>query len=441
MLAYTVGDDREVDARLLRWDVVGSLGHVEALSRGGVITTRERGAMRRALRGALRALDRGELSIGAEHEDGHSAVEFWLTRHHGDVGERIHAGRSRNDQVTLDLRLFQKDATLAIHAGALGLAGTLLDFAARHRRTLWPGYTHQRIAMPSSAGAWAAGLAEQLIDSAEAVAGIWPRLDRSPLGSAAGYGAPLPIDREASARALGFGGVDQVVTTVQNARGQLEAAVLAWCTDIAHPLARLSSDVILWSSDEFGWLRLPVELSTGSSIMPQKRNPDLFELTRARAATVSGELATVLSVRTGLGGGYHRDFQLLKAPLIRGTDHTRAMLSMLTLAVPSLGVDRSAAREALRNEVFATDLVMARVRDGVPFRRAYREVAAMVKRGESVPVPSAAEVLAARRSTGGLGNLPLAALRRRARSAQRWNATQRRRFETAITRLINGGGR
>jgi argininosuccinate lyase len=441
MLAYTVGDDREVDTRLLRWDIIGSLGHVEALAAGGIISTRERAAMRRALQAALKALDQGELTIGKEHEDGHSAVEFWLTRNFGDVGERIHAGRSRNDQVTLDLRLFQKDAVLGVHQGALELAAALLDFASRHRKVIWPGYTHQRIAMPSSAGAWAAGLAEQLIDSAEAVQGIWPRVDRSPLGSAAGYGVPLPLDRAATAKALGLAGVDQVVTTVQGARGQLEAAVLSWCVDVAHPLARLSGDVIIWSSDEFGWITLPADLSTGSSIMPQKRNPDLFELTRARAAALTGDLATVLSLKTGLAGGYHRDFQLLKAPLIRGIDRTREMLTMLAIAVPRLGVDSNAARRALRNEVFATDLVMARVRDGEPFRRAYRDVAAMVKRGDQVPVPSTDEILTARSSTGGLGNLPIPSLRARLRSGQRWNAAARRRFEAAITRLIGGRSR
>src|SRR5690606_14908111 len=196
MLAYTIGDDRELDTRLLGWDILGSLGHVEALCGGGVISERERGRMRRALKGALTALQQGKLYIGSQHEDGHSAVEFWLTRHHGDVGERIHAGRTRNDQVALDLRLFQKDAVLGIHRGAATLAMELLAFAAKHRKVVWPGYTHQRIAMPSSAGAWAAGAAEQLLDAVEAVAGIWPRVDRSPLGSAAGYGVPLPLDRE-----------------------------------------------------------------------------------------------------------------------------------------------------------------------------------------------------------------------------------------------------
>lgn len=439
MLAYTVGSDREVDARLLRWDVLGSLGHVEALFQGGIISARERQAMRRALRGALAAVDAGTLVIGPEHEDVHSAVEFWLTAHHGDVGERIHAGRSRNDQVALDIRLLLKDTVLALHALMADVAGGLLALAAAHRRVIWPGYTHQRIAMPSSAGAWAAGYAEQMLDAADAVHGVWPRIDRSPLGSAAGYGVPLPLAREATARALGFAGIDQVVTTVQGARGQLEAAVLAWCVDAAHPLQRVSGDVILWSSEEFGWIILPEELSTGSSIMPQKRNPDLFELTRARAAAVTGDLATVLAIKGGLAGGYHRDFQLLKAPLFRGLDATGEMLAMLRTAIPRLGVDAARARTALRNEVFATDAALRRVRGGEAFRVAYRDVASRVKRGEQVPEPSSADVLAARTSAGGLGNLPLGALRARMRAAQRWNAARRRSFERALERLVQGG--
>ncbi|HET9066500.1 MAG TPA: lyase family protein [Gemmatimonadales bacterium] len=436
MLAYTVGDDREIDTRLLRWDVLGSLGHLESLRGGEIITAREYTRMRRALRAAVHAVDTGALTIGSMHEDAHSAVEFWLTQHHGDVGTRVHAGRSRNDQVTLDLRLYLRHELLAVHVQLGALVDALLRFATKHRRVIWPGYTHQRIAMPSSAGAWAAGYAEQLLDTIEAFAGLWPRLDRSPLGSAAGYGAPLPLDREAAARALGFGGVDQVVTAVQNARGQLEAAALFWCLDGAHALAKLSADVILYSSDEFGWLTLPSALSTGSSIMPQKRNPDLFELTRARAAALEGDFHAVMALKRGLPGGYHRDFQLLKAPTLRGLTRTREMLGMLTTAVPALGVDARRAAAAMRPEIFATDEAMRRVRDGTPFRDAYRAVAATVKGGGDVPRLSSREILAHRASTGGLGNLGVPALRTRLRTAQRAAATRQRHLDRALARLI-----
>ncbi len=435
MLAYTVGDDRVVDQRLLRYDVLGSLGHIEALRAGGLISRTEHLAMRQQLRAAMRAVARGELQIGPEHEDGHSAVEFWLTARRRGLGERLHTGRSRNDQVALDLRLYLRDVVVELH-GAMGqVIAALLAFARQHQRILWPGYTHQRIAMPSSAGAWAAGYAEQLLDTLDTTAGLWPRLDRSPLGSAAGYGVPLPLDREAAARALGFGGVDQVVTSVQNSRGQIEAATLFWCLDGAHALAKLSADVILYSSAEFGWLRLPAALSTGSSIMPHKRNPDLFELTRARAAALEGDLHEVMAIRRGLAGGYHRDFQLLKAPVIRGVERMQEMLGMMTTAIPALTVDADRARQALSPEVFATDEVMRRVRLGEPFRRAYRAVAAAVARGESVPIPSAAAILEARRSTGGLGNLGLPVLRRRLGQAVRWQRTTRRRIDAACARL------
>jgi argininosuccinate lyase len=435
MMRYTVGDDRETDARLLRWDVIGSLGHVEALARGRVISSRERGGMRRALRAALVAVDSGALTIGPRHEDGHSAIEFWLTDRFGGIGERVHTGRSRNDQVATALRLFLKDQVLGLHVMMTELARVLLLFARTHRTAIWPGYTHQRAAMPTSGGIWAAGLAEGILDAADAVAGFWPALDRSPLGSAAGYGVPLPLAREAAARALGFAGIDQVVTTTQGSRGVLEAQVLFWCTVAAHQCARLSSDVALFSADEFGWFRLGAAWSTGSSIMPQKRNPDLFELTRARAAALEGDLATVMAVKGRLPTGYHRDFQLLKAPVMRGIERTGEMLGVLAAALPHLEVDRDRGRAAVSGDLLATDEVMRRVRSGEAFRRAYRGVAAQVARGEPIPTVGADALLHSRSSTGSMGRVPLVALAARMRAARRWQHAERSRFDRAITRL------
>ena len=286
MLDYTVGSDRELDARLLRWDVLGSLGHAEGLRASGLLTPAEHARLRAGLRAALRAVDAGRLRIGRSDEDAHTAVEQWLTRRGRDAGERLHTGRSRNDQVTCDLRLHLKDGLLDLHAGALAVADALAAFGARHARVLLPGYTHQRRAMPSSVALWAGALAEGLLDTAESLPALWARVDRSPLGSAAGYGVPLPLRREAAARALGFAALDHNVATVQNGRGKLEAAVLFWCAQLGHDLSRLSADVILYSAEEYGYFVLPASLATGSSIMPHKRNPDLFELTRARAAAL-----------------------------------------------------------------------------------------------------------------------------------------------------------
>ena len=279
--------------------------------------------------------------------------------------------------------------------------------------------------MPSSVGLWAGAYAEGLLDTAESLEDLWPRLDRSPLGSAAGYGVPLPLRREVAAKALGFAGLDRNVATVQGGRGKLEAAALFWCTQLGHELARLSQDAILYSGDEFGFLTLPPELSTGSSIMPQKRNPDLFELTRGRAAAVESDLAAVLLLKSKLTSGYHRDFQLLKEPLMRGLDRTEAMLSALSAALPLLGVDRARCAAALDGGLLATDEVMRRVEGGQAFRVAYREVKAALARGDDLPSPSSAQIVSRRRSTGGLGDLGLAQARARARRAARWNSRRR----------------
>jgi len=435
LMAYTVADDREWDSRLLRWDILGSLGHAEGLRRSRIITPTAHLRMQRLLRSALRSAEAGRLTIGTEHEDVHSAVELWLTRRDRRTGGMLHTGRSRNDQVALDVRLYLKDRVLSLHARAAALADVLIGFAAANRTALWPGYTHQRRAMPSSAGLWAGAYAEGLLDTIEAVAALWPRLDRSPLGSAAGYGVPLPLDRKAAARALGFRELDHNVAGVQNARGKLEAAVLHWCTELGHEMSKLSSDVILFSAEEFGWLRLPPDLATGSSIMPQKRNPDLFELTRARSALVEGALFTVHALKAKLPGGYHRDFQFLKSPLMRGIETTDEMLAMLTVAVPRLEVDRARGRAALTGDILATDEALRRTRAGQPFREAYLDVSRELKAGAQMPSIADRELTAARTSAGALGNLELGLARARVARARRWWRTERRRFDDAMLRL------
>ena len=435
VLDLTVGDDRYWDSHLIRFDVLGSLGHVEALRASGLLTGAEYQKLRAGLRAALAAVERGRLVIGAEHEDAHSAIETWLTRRLGRTGERLHTGRSRNDQIACDLRLFLKDRLSAVAYGALAVSSALLEFAARHRTALWPGYTHTRRAMPSSAGLWAAAVAEGLLDTLETLPALWVQVDRSPLGSGAGYGVPLPLDREAAARALGFSAVEHNVAAVQNGRGKLEAAALFWCTQLGHDLSRCAGDVIQLSAEEYGWLVLPASLTTGSSIMPHKRNPDLLELARACAAALEGDLAAVLALRGKLTSGYHRDFQLLKEPLIRGTRRTLELLGIMGLVVPSLGVDRARGLAALEGGALATDEVMRRVELGVPFRRAYRDVALALKRRERFPTPSSARLIARRNSTGGIGRLGLDLVWRRWRAVERWCERERDRFETAMRRL------
>jgi argininosuccinate lyase len=440
VLDYTVGNDREIDAELLRWDVLGSLGHVEGLRASGLLGPADHRRLRVGLRAALRAVAAGRLRIGRRDEDAHSVVERWLTDRIGPAGERLHTGRSRNDQVACDLRLLLKDRLLGLHARALALVDGCLRFAARHRTALWPGYTHTRPAMASSAGLWAAALAEGLLDTAESIGAVWAQVDRSPLGSAAGYGVPLPLRREAAARALGFAAVEHNVAAVQNGRGKLEAGVLFWCVQLGHDLSRLATDVVLLSGEEFGLLQLPARFATGSSIMPQKRNPDVFELTRARAAALEGDLAAILAVRAKLTSGYHRDFQLLKEPLLRGLARAGSMLEAMTAVLPEIGVSRERGRSMLAGGVLATDWALARAEAGLPFRAAYREVAARLAAGETPPSLPGRELLARRRTPGGVGRLDLGVPRRRLAAQRRWGRRGRARFDRALRRLAGRRG-
>ena len=435
VFAYTAGDDRAWDARLLRWDVLGSIGHVEGLRSSKVLSAAEARALTAGLRDAFAAAEAGELTIGPEDEDVHTAVERWLTRRDPEAGARLHTGRSRNEQIALDLRLFLKDRLLAIHDAGLELAAALFAFAARHADVLWPGYTHQRRAMPSTAGLWAAAYAEGLLDTLETLPALWVQVDRSPLGTGAGYGVPLPLRRDVAARALGFGGVVVTAPAAQNGRGKLEAAALGWCAQLGHEVARLAADAIVYGADEYGFLVLPPALATGSSLMPQKRNPDVFELSRARAASVDADLAAILRLKAGLTGGYHRDLQLLKEPLLRGLDRTEEMLRMMARAAGELEVDRERGRAALEGGALATDEVLRRVEGGTPFRAAYRQVSAEAAGGAAFPPPADADVLARRRALGSPGNPGLDALRPRLAACRQWQTRERRRFAAAMTRL------
>lgn len=440
MLDYTAAEDRLWDARLLAWDILGSLGHIEGLRASRLLTQGEYQRLRTGLRQALQEVDEGRLVVTPEHEDVHTAVEDWLVQKLGPVGERLHTGRSRNDQVAVDLRLYLKDRLLLLSGEALDLVESLVIFARKYQHVLWPGYTHTRRAMPSSAGLWAAAFAEGLLDTVEGAPAVWARVDRSPLGSAAGYGVPLPLKREAAARALGFGAVEHNVALVQNGRGKLEALVLFWCVQLGHELAKLSTDIIHFSSDEYGFLVLPSDLATGSSIMPHKRNPDLFELTRSRAGALEGDLLTVFQIKSKLGSGYHRDFQLLKEPVMRGVDRLEGMLSMLAVSVPRIGVDQKVGRDILRGGPLATDEVMRRVEGGSAFRSAYREVAAAIKEGDWWREPQTSEIIGRRKSTGGLGNLGLNQVAARLRAARRWVAREQKKFDGAMDTLAGRGG-
>lgn len=382
VLAYTVGDDPVLDLALVEEDCWGSLAHSQMLAEQGVIGAADRQAIGRGLLEVLRRHRAGEFRIRREEEDVHTAVEGLLVELAGEAGKRVHTGRSRNDQVLVDVRLFLRRRLLDAAGAGLDLARALLSLAAGHASVLMPGFTHMRQAMPSSVGLWAAGHAEGVEEDVEALLDAYRACDRCPLGSAAGFGVPLPLDRRRTAALLGFERLQVNVQAVQSSRGKAEAQALMAAALLGYDLARLAWDLQLLSGPEYGVFHLAPDVSTGSSIMPQKRNPDVLELTRANAAVLHSHLDRVLLVAGKLPSSYHRDFQLTKEPVIRGLPLCVQMTRVMERTVRGLEVDAGRAREAVRPEAFATHRALELVRGGMAFREAYRQVGEELAAGE-----------------------------------------------------------
>ncbi|MDH5228287.1 MAG: argininosuccinate lyase, partial [Gammaproteobacteria bacterium] len=321
VLRYTAGEDHGLDNRLVAYDVRASIAHAEMLQECGLLGQDELVAIRDGLNELAAAHARGEWSVTLELEDGQTALETLLTRKIGTAGARLHAGRSRNDQVLTALRLYLRDAVEQLAEGARHVAEALDALAADQGSTALPGYTHMQQAMPSSVALWAQGFAAEIRDDIEGLRHAHRRINKNPLGSAAGYGTPnLPVNRELTRTKLAFPANHEPVTAVQLSRGKAEAEVLFQCTMLTQDLGRLASDLLLFYTREFGFVELPDAFTTGSSIMPQKRNPDVFELVRGRTATAQACLTEVLGITAKLPSGYQRDLQLIKAPLFRSID-------------------------------------------------------------------------------------------------------------------------
>ncbi len=375
---YTVGDDPVLDARLIPHDIAGSRAHARMLHRIGVLEEEE---LRKITEGLDRILDAhadGEFVIEREDEDCHTAIERYLVARHGDVGKKIHTGRSRNDQVLTALALWLRAATTEAVKELTATVTAFAAFADLHRDVPLPGYTHLQRAMPSTVGRWAGAYARLLQSNAPLLEAAVAMASASPLGSAAGYGTPeiLGLDRESTAAELGFASVLEPPEAAQPGRGKAEAALLFALAQVAQDLGKWAWDVCLYVTAEFGYLRLPPAFTTGSSIMPQKRNPDVLELTRAKAAVVRSALAEVQAISAPLPSGYHRDLQLLKAPLFRGVDTAISMLRVATHVMRRLEVDTERCVAAMSRELYATEEAYRLVAEGVPFREAYVRVAA-----------------------------------------------------------------
>lgn len=375
VLDYTVGDDPVLDMDLVRWDCLGTAAHVTMLSEmpvtPPVVTQEEAARVRAALADVV--ADRFFV-VREQDQDVHMAVETRLTETLGDLGKKIHTGRSRNDQVAVDVRLHIKDQLLGLEGELADLAAALVDFGKVHDRVPMVGRTHLQPAMPSSVGVWATGHAEMILDQTANLEAAYTLNDACPLGSAAGYGVPLPLDRQRTSDLLGFARPLHNVFGASMGRGEDEAALLSALAQLMAVLSRLAEDMILFSMPEFGYFTLPRAYCTGSSIMPQKYNPDVLELVRSKTAQVLGLATAALSVLHAMPGGYNRDLQDCKGLYMKGLSITRTTLRILAKFVRGLGIDEAKLRAGFIPGVFATDVALRKVAAGTPWREAYHQV-------------------------------------------------------------------
>lgn len=432
MEAFTVGSDPLFDARLVNADCVSSMAHARMLSSIGILSAAECDSLVKELSGIILLNEQGKFFISRSDEDVHTAIENHLVRALGDTGKRIHTGRSRNDQVLAALRLWSRGFLFSFQKACLDLVTRLLDFADAHALVPMPGRTHTQLAMPSSVGLWAGAFAEELLDDSALVRNAFSMLDCCPLGSAASYGSPLPSNREMVADLLGFSRVQNNVLYANNSRGKFESVALEAVEQAALTLSKMAQDLIFFSLPELGYFTLPDELCTGSSMMPQKRNPDGLELVRAKSAGISADVLGIKTIIRSLPSGYNRDFQETKGPFFRGCDAGLGCVRIMDLTIEKLIVNENRLRAAFTPEIYATDRALELVADGVPFRDAYQQIGrGLQDLGDRDP----AEAIAKKRSTGSTGNLRLDIPRAQAAALREWRETEEKLKTAKIGQL------
>jgi argininosuccinate lyase len=382
VLRYTAGEDHLLDGRLVSYDVRASIAHAEMLNQQKLLSNEDCKAITSGLEALAKSHAAGEWAISLEDEDVHTALEIRLTDAIGEAGKRVHLGRSRNDQVLTALRLYLLDATRELADSASSAADALRKLARQQGDIPLPGYTHMQQGMPSSVALWAEGFAAELEDDAAGITAASRRAYKSPLGSAAGYGtAGLPIDREATSAALGFATVHVPVTAVQLSRGKAEASLVFELCMLMQDLGKLAADLMLYYTQEFSFVQLPDNMTTGSSIMPQKRNPDVLELVRGATATLNAALTEILGITTKLSSGYQRDLQRIKPPLFRAIDLAGASAEIMAQLIN--GIKFVPENIQLDSSIYAAEKANRLVTDeGISFRDAYLRVAAELKNDE-----------------------------------------------------------
>lgn len=382
---FTIGKDREMDLYLAKYDVLGSMAHITMLESIGLLKADELKALLAELKGVYAQADKGEFVIEDGVEDVHSQVEMILTRKLGDIGKKIHSGRSRNDQVLVDLKLFIRDQIKDIAALVKNLFDELITQSNKYKDVLMPGYTHLQVAMPSSFGLWFGAYAEGLVDDMQYLLAAWKITNRNPLGSAAGYGSSFPLNRQMTTDLLGFDSMDYNVVYAQMGRGKTERNVAFSMASIAGTLAKLAYDACMFNSQNFNFVKLPADCTTGSSIMPHKKNPDVFELTRAKCNKLQALPVTVTMIMNNLPVGYFRDLQIIKEAFLPAFDELKDCLQMAAYIINKMKVNEHILDNSIYDPMFSVEEVNRLAKEGMPFRDAYKKVGLDIEAGNFTP--------------------------------------------------------
>lgn len=382
---FTVGKDREYDLVLAKYDCQASIAHAEMLSKIGIISSLEAKKLTQTLIEIESQAKKGDFTIENEFEDMHSKIEYLLIQNLGDLGKKIHTARSRNDQILVAMHLYLKYELSEIKNQVKEIFEILLSLAEKHQKKLLPGYTHLQIAMPSSFGLWFSAYAESLIDDLYFLQGAYNIADQNPLGSAAGYGSAFPIDRKFTTESLGFSELKVNSVAAQMGRGKLEKSTAIAISSIGSTLSKLSMDICLYMGKNFNFISFPDNLTTGSSIMPHKKNPDLFELVRGKCNSLEALPNQLTLLTTNLPSGYHRELQLTKGPIIDAIQEIKSCLEILVFSLPNIKVKKNITNLDIYDELFTVDTLNQEVLDGKPFRDAYRELGNAIEKNTFKP--------------------------------------------------------
>ncbi len=409
---FTVGNDRVLDIQLAKYDVLGSLAHAAMLNSVGLIQEDELQGIERELRLLLEEIEQGTFTIEESFEDVHSKVEYILTEKLGEAGKKIHTARSRNDQVLVDLHLFAKDEIEEIKVLTKSLFDRLIALSEQHKNELLPGYTHLQMAMPSSFGLWFGAYAESLVDDVYFLNAAYHIADQNPLGSAAGYGSSFPIDREQTTKLLKFKDLKYNSVAAQMSRGKLERSLAFAMSSIAGTLSKLAMDVCLYMNQNFGFITFPAELTTGSSIMPHKKNPDVFELVRAKCNKIQALPTELVVITNNLPSGYHRDFQLLKESLLPAIEALKSCLFITEYMLRSIIINSNLLDHSKYDYLFSVEVLNDHVQQGMSFRDAYKQVGKDIEEGKYTPMKDVKHT-----HIGSIGNLANDSIRQKMEDA------------------------